>query len=836
MLNILSRISRYPVIAVLIVLPGLLFSQNHVERAEANGTDYDALFLKVFGYEKPKPTQLLVPFYLGKRSFGKIELFRTENNGGFYMRKKDLVSYIGRYVDLQKVEDAFNEVNDSDIIHLTELKEKGFEAVFDEDILYFQLAIPPEFRKRNSSNFGLNRVPESINYATRPNSFSSFVNIRASEEFFYNNNYPVNDLRRPFISNFDGAVNFKNFVIEGSADYNETTQWQRGGVRVVYDRPDQMIRYYAGDITYPTDGFRTSVPIGGFGFSKDFNLQPYFTIKPVSNTEVMILRRSTVEIYNNNILVNRSEVEPGPFNFKQASIGRGLSNVTVKITDDLGEENVIVLDDYYNHQQLETGLSQYSFNFGFESKRVGRTYEYNKEKPVLSFFYRIGLNKMLTASFNSQLKKDRYLFGIGNIFGTKFGSFNVDYAVNTAGFSKFDYAAGTTYSYFNNDHVKNPYGRQWCASFDYKTGNFGYLNDLQSGNNDEFLFSGSVGQRVVENLSASISGSYNIGKDSYLYSLGTGYRFFRALNVSCRLIYDNLYGDNEWKGYIGFYYSLDPNNNFSTSYNTTNPDRSINWSYRPSDYNFDNSLSVGNSEDTRISISDRVSYSGNRGSVSIGHEYNENYDNNFTHTTSMNIRTGVAFVDGVFGLSRPVSNSFAIIRPDSLLRKYTAGINKTMSGSFQYQSGILGPAVFSSLSPYIVKDFYIHLPDLPIGYVVTGTDQVLLPSYKSGFLIDIKAEDFVFVKGRLVDENGEPVIRKVIKIKSCDNSSMETKTAFTNNGGYFYISEMKKGNYKLSFGDDESININFVVADESDKIYCNLGNLVINDQELAQNK
>ncbi|MDA3839185.1 MAG: hypothetical protein PF574_09430, partial [Candidatus Delongbacteria bacterium] len=720
--------------------------------------------------------------------------------------------------------------------HLTELRKIGFEAVFDEDILFFSLTIPPELRKRNNSNFGLNSVPESINYASKPSIFSSYVNIRASEYFVYDNNYQANEYRRPFISNFDGAVNFNNFVIEGSASYNEATEFQRGDVRVVYDRPDQMIRYYAGDISYAIDGYQTSVPMGGIGFSKDFSLQPYFTVKPVSNTEMMILRHSVVEIYNNNILLKKFEVEPGPFNFRQASISQGLNNVTVKVTDDLGEENIIVLDDYYNQKQLEAGLSQYSFNFGFESKRVGQTYEYDIEKPVLSFFYKIGLNKMFTASLNSQIQKDRYLFGMGNTFGNKFGSFNIDYAANTTDLSKFDYAVSTSYSYFNNDRISNPYGRHWNASFDYKTGNFGLFNYFQSDNSDKFLFSASVGQSIAENLSASFGGSYNIGDDSYLYSLGVNYRLFRAMNFSCRVIHDNLYGDNEWKGFIGFSYSLNPNNHLSSNYNSSDLGKSINWSYRPSNYKFDNSLSVGNSEYTRVSISDRVAYMGNRGLLSVEHTYSENYNNNFTHSTRMNVRSGIAFVNGVFGFSRPVSNSFAIIRTDSLLNKYTVGIRKNRNGNFDYQSDVLGPAVYSSLSPYRVNDFYIHLPDLPIGYIVTGTDQILLPSYKSGFLIDIKAEDFVFVKGRLIDKNGKPITKKVIKINSFDDSSMKTKTAFTNNGGYFFISEVKKGNYKLSFQNNESININFIVKDESDKIYCNLGNLVIDDQEIARSK
>ena len=69
----------------------------------------------------------------------------------------------------------------------------------------------------------------------------------------------------------------------------------------MYDQPQKMLRFYLGDINIPIIGYQTSPSVGGISITKDFNLQPYSSTKPISMNEIVIYRPSTIEVYSNDI-------------------------------------------------------------------------------------------------------------------------------------------------------------------------------------------------------------------------------------------------------------------------------------------------------------------------------------------------------------------------------------------------------------------------------------------------------------------------------------------------------------------------------------------------------
>jgi len=87
----------------------------------------------------------------------------------------------------------------------------------------------------------------------------------------------------------------KDVVLEGMANYRQYQDYpfQRRDVRLVYDRPEQALRFSAGDIQYLTLGYQSGVRIGGVSISKDYSLQPYILTYPVGEHEFFspILRR-----------------------------------------------------------------------------------------------------------------------------------------------------------------------------------------------------------------------------------------------------------------------------------------------------------------------------------------------------------------------------------------------------------------------------------------------------------------------------------------------------------------------------------------------------------------
>jgi len=783
--------------------------QNNISGPEVNSTDYENIFFKVFGYKEPKPENLLIPFYLDKKLEGKIHFLLDKNKDAYYFIKKDLFHKLENYVNPDILQKVFYNLSGYNKIYFSDLNDNGFETDFNEKMLFVEIRIPPEFRIKRTIDFGLNKIPDEYSYAIRPNSFSSYLNLRTFEEVRSGRENYYDIERMPVSLHFDSAVNIKKFVLEGNGNYNESTQWSRNDIRIVYDNPQKMIRYYAGDINYPTKGFQSSISMGGVGFSKDFNLQPYFSVKPISSEKIMILRDSKLEIYSNNVLVNKFEVEPGPFDLRKVSVKNGLNNITVKIIDDLGEETFLDIDNYYNDDQLGKGISQYSFNAGVERNTSNG---YSDDKTAFSMFYRQGLNNVFTGGINAQVRESEYLGGIECSLGSIFGNINFDFAAKSTDLNKFDYFYKTSYSYFNNDLSVNPHSRQWRAVFEHSS---------------EYLFSGSVSQNLFNDLNSSLGGT--IGSENlkssikYLLTGNLMYRINSKLKLSCGITYDNFYSQDQLKTSLMITYIPVSNNYINSKYNSFDRTSNTNWNYRSDKYNFTNGFSFQNSEDIPLSLNNRISFSGNRGVASFEASHTELSDNEKMSSLKMSTGTGMVFVGGCFGFSKPVGNSFALIKSDNVLKKYLIGIEKCVDGDYRYKSDFMGSAVHSSLSPYKIKKINVDTPDIPLGYKITGSgEQVVLPYYKSGFLIEVEAEENIYARGKIVDEKNEPFMLKRIKVKLYGKSDEDAFDVFTNKSGYFSMNEVKPGNYELVIDDKSYKKINFKIS-ATKKNYFNIG-------------
>ena len=811
----------------------LLASQEPLalDKPEANTTDYDALFYEVFGYHQVKPYKLLVPYFINGDRVGKIEVFLKKGADQIHVRKTTLYKKLGMYLNGTLLEWFVGATLNLSTVSLSFLDENGIYTDYDEQLLQFQVTISPEYIKPKISDIGYSKRPKSSDYAVAPSKYSGYLNLRAAQSLYFTSMGTENENIRPFTINFDGAINLHKVVLEGLGEYSRDNHWKRSMTRLVYDQPEYMFRYYLGDISTPIIGYQTSPSMGGFAFTKDFNLQPYTTTQPETMNGVVILRPSIVEIYANEVLVEKKNVDPGPFNLRQASLSHGINNVKIVIRNDIGDAETIDLNSYSNNLQLRKDLDQYSFNIGVISSQINGKLQYDAEDPIISMFYRRGLNNWITLSSYTQAKLDQFMFGIGSNFGTIFGNFDADLAMSTTDSVSVDYASRVSYNYFNNNYVENPFHRQWRVSIDYLGRKFAYINDLTPDNLSSFMITGSVSQNITETITSSFSASYGLGrdeqKDTHTYSLSVAKRISSGMRISCFLSNRETSDlHNEWRISLNFMYNPPINHMFNSVYDSKNQSGRLSWSYSAFDGNIRNNLSTNYSEVTPLYLSNRTSYSGNRGNVSLGYDFNEFNSGDNTNIFNFTGSTSVVFVDGQFGWSKLVNNSFALINPNSVIKDYTIGINKRRNGNFQFSSDRFGPAVYSTLSPYRVQEFDIELPDLPIGYEVNSDGHVLLPSYKSGFLIDLEGKAYLFARGRLVDEDNNPMVHVTAELVPFGKYSEDYTTIFTNKGGYFYAYGLKPGSYKLFLDSEKYEPIIVRIARNTEAGYCKLGTLI----------
>ncbi|NOR45848.1 MAG: hypothetical protein GQ534_09710, partial [Candidatus Delongbacteria bacterium] len=264
-----------------------------------NNTDYDTLFKEVFGYEKEKPFKLLVPFFINDRLVGKIEVFLKKSGGHIHVRKKELLNKLEVQLKKKAYENIVSQTLKLSTVSISYLEDNGIYTDYDENNMEFHIIIPPDLRKINISKLGYNNAPKNMEFAISPDILSSFINIRVGQNIQYND-FEISEIERdPFNVHIDGAININKLVLESVGDYTEDDNYRLGKTSLVYDQPQKMLRYYLGDINIPIIGYQTSPSIGGMSITKDFNLQPYSSTKPISMNEIVIYRPSTVEIYSN---------------------------------------------------------------------------------------------------------------------------------------------------------------------------------------------------------------------------------------------------------------------------------------------------------------------------------------------------------------------------------------------------------------------------------------------------------------------------------------------------------------------------------------------------------
>ncbi|NOR45630.1 MAG: fimbria/pilus outer membrane usher protein, partial [Candidatus Delongbacteria bacterium] len=536
----------------------------------------------------------------------------------------------------------------------------------------------------------------------------------------------------------------------------------------------------------------------------------------------------------NDILVETIKVEPGPFNLKQTSFQHGINDVKVKIENDIGETQEIDIDAFSNALQLQKGLNQYSFNLGLCSNYNENMYEYDEKSPLLSFYYRRGLNNRLTLGAYSQVKLDQMLFGIGSNFSTGIGNFDIDIATSKTDSVEIDYAGKLSYNYFNNNLKQNPYQRQWKATFEYKGTEFSNLNVLKPHNELSYILTGFMNQRLTSTMSTSLSASYSLGNDNvgnaYSYSLSLSKSFKSNLRISCSFSNQRRIGEKDnLRASLNFMFKPMIRNMINSSYNSMDHNSKLSWYYHSKNNKVRNDLTTNYSENNPLNFSNRFSYSGYRGDVSMIYNLDESSDGVFNNNVNISGNTSIVFVNGKFGWSKTIRNSFALVKTNDVLKGHKVGIQRRDKGVYQYSSDMFGSAVYTNLTPYRVQQFDIELPDIPVGYEANAGEQILLPTYKSGFLIDVEAKSFIFARGRLVDKDNKPLENITARVVPYGRFHEEEKSIFTNKGGYFYVSGLKPGSYTIEFDSEDYKPVKIKILKKNKQGYCKLGSLKVDE-------
>ncbi|TVR85346.1 MAG: hypothetical protein EA428_15925, partial [Spirochaetaceae bacterium] len=173
------------------------------------------------------------------------------------------------------------------------------------------------------------------------------------------------------------------------------------------------------------------------------------------------------------------------------------------------------------------------------------------------------------------------------------------------------------------------------------------------------------------------------------------------------------------------------------------------------------------------------------------------------HRSGLQVGTAVAYAEGVFAPSRPITDAFVIFRRDPSLSD--VGIEVRSEGSMRATPlERWGRVVAPGLRSYYPYTYFVDAPFLPEGYDLGPGTFIVAPGYQQGALIDIGSDARVYVEGQLVNESGEVVALAAGRIYAgAFDAGVEIaeeqqgELFFSDRDGIFVVYGLRPGTYHL---------------------------------------
>jgi outer membrane usher protein len=140
------------------------------------------------------------------------------------------------------------------------------------------------------------------------------------------------------------------------------------------------------------------------------------------------------------------------------------------------------------------------------------------------------------------------------------------------------------------------------------------------------------------------------------------------------------------------------------------------------------------------------------------------------------------------GISRPVPNSFVILKPADSLKNQKIGLRST-SPFKEAESGLFGEIVYSNLLAYQYREIALDPTLMDDGRTLKHDNYTVYPTYRSAHLIVMEETGQTMLKGRIVKPDGTPYALEV--------GTVGAKSFFTNRTGEFFVEGLEPGLYEL---------------------------------------
>nr|BFD65238.1 hypothetical protein HAGR004_02600 [Bdellovibrio sp. HAGR004] len=741
---------------------------------------------------------LMAPLVLDGRSLAEAWLFPREDADQFSVEAAPLLMAIQPILKDELFLKLQQSVRPQGVLTLKDLEAAGFSVSFDPPSLELRLDLPSKHRKPQTVD--LNFIEFENKKYLRPSEHSGYLNLRTQQSWQYGSE--IENKRRGMTGNVELVENVRGVVLESSADFQEdgTDKWRRQDTRIRHDDEANMVRYTLGDLTLRSVGFQISPSLAGVAASREFSIQPYKTLTPLSSTEIIIKRSSIVEIYVNGLLFSQLRLSPGVFNIRDFPLASGQSSVRIKVKDDLGQEEVYDFSLLYENSLLAKNIQEFSYAAGMPWKVSGGDRAYDNSAVFVSLFHRRGITDQLTVGMNYQSYFSQLLLG-GEVSGVSpWGYLSMQMAQGSESSQKTGFAQRLTYR--SLDKIM---GHQMPVLFMLEAENQDrdfspVVAGISSLDTQKYL------RRYDTQLNYRFDSSWllGVGAGALQFANQEDQRIYRGnLTIPVRrqmrleIAYNKtMQNKEEDRLLLSFFWNESQGLHSASAYHdslekTTNLAVHRHNRYQYDDYRWNASLQNSDNKNSR-SLS--AEYLTQPASIRLDH-FNFDQDGQQSNVSSVGLNTGIAWVGNRAAFTQPISDSFVLIHSDQLDQDQSLIINPTGDRG-QAQLGPRKTVVLRDQSAYYRNTLNVDSTSLPVGYLMDQEFYGTQLTYRSGLLLDVKITKKVMVKGQVLLPSGEPLSYAAGDVFDARGTLVDN-SFFTNKEGRFLIEGLEPGTYKV---------------------------------------
>lgn len=596
----------------------------------------------------------------------------------------------------------------------------------------------------------------------------------------------------------NGAARVGGVTFEALGRYEELrddSQWVRERMALIYDRPDKLWRFEAGDLLPLARGFQSGERVGGLSWVRSRRiLEPGARASGSLPGAFILDQESDVEVLVNGTAVRRARLQAGQYDLRDFPLAAGANQVEVRVLDDRGQVRVFSLGSFFDPIELDPNDYEFGLYLGAKESGFGASPRYDADETQISGFYRRNFNGVYTLGGYGSVGGDAGLVGgeaaINLVNG---GRVRLDgaasYGPRTDGFGfRAEWDVYGPFDYERPDAL--------TFAVEHRSSNFssnpsrGFVEPI------DYQIDARYSRRLTPQISAGVTVSqFKRGANDTATGVGLDADYFGSLwraGVSIR--YDGGARD-EVVALFRLSRPLGRRSDARASYETSSNRAVVGYSLRSDDvdggYGLDAELGYRDGQPDGALL---ANYQASRftAGASVFRQTSDFADDADT-VASVRLGSSIGFAGGHFGWGAPVTDGFAVLTKRATAQGLDVRIDPIQD---RERANIRGgiPLVYPLRgAAYNETTVRLVIDDLAPGADPGPTSYTLRPALRQGMALDAGALPTVTGVFILKTQAGEPITMRAVIVRNVDSPQEILPDAFTNGRGQMVLDRLLPG-------------------------------------------